>query len=231
MEPRDQEVFPGWGSADRPVGRPGAQPAVAPVAPAAPSRVARAAAGTRRLALLAALAALVGVLVATAPWPTTAALAVSVWLLQGWSLATAAHHSRRAWRGPRWFDGPALVLGAPWQLLRALPMTLLLLLWSLGIGLAGMLVGYAVEPAPPTVLGLGGAAAAVGLWLGPGASRLRQPVDAVLRPLARGTWAWVVALVVVLVAAGVLGLRVRETGVDWSPADGPPLAGVRGFLG
>ncbi len=168
--------------------------------------------------------------VATAPWPTVAALAVAAWLLRAVALSAATHASRREWRGPRWFDGPLLVLGAPWQVVRALPMTLVLLLWALGIGLAGVLVGYAIDPAPSTVLGLGGAAGAIGLWLGPGASRLRQPVDALLRPLAAATWAWVAVLAVLVVLATVLGLRVRSEGVDWSPAEGPPLAGVRSWI-
>ncbi len=218
---RPEEVFPGWG------------PAVdAPPAPAAPpTRAQRAGLSTRRAVLLGALAVALGTLVAAAPWPTTAALAVAVWLLRAVSLSGSAQRSRRAVRGPRWFDPPLQVLAAPWHVLRALPMTLLLLLWALGIGLAGMLVGYAVEPAASTVLGLGGTAAAAGLWLGPGASRVRQPVEVLLRPLARATWAWVGTLVVVVLVATVLGLRVRNEGVDWAPAEGPPLQGLRSWIG
>ncbi len=218
---RVEEVFPGWG--------PAAGPQPGPAAP--PSRMHRAAARTRRGLLLGALAAAVGAVVATAPWPAGAALAVGVWALRSVALAGTAHRFRRGARGPRWFDVPLLVLTGPWQVLRALPMTLVLLGWALGIGLAGVLVGYAVEPVGSTMLGLGGAAGAVGLWLGPGASQLRQPVETLLRPLVAATWAWVAALVVVVLVSTALGLRVRSAGVDWSPAQGPPLEGVGSWIG
>ncbi|MFC6345455.1 hypothetical protein ACFP8W_25950, partial [Nocardioides hankookensis] len=56
----------------------------------------------------------------------------------------------------------------------------------------------------------------------PGGSRLRGPVGWVVNPLAAKPRRWVVALVVVLLGAGVLGFRADLSGASWDPAGGEP---------
>lgn len=180
----------------------------------------------RRLLLGAGVAAVAGVGLAAFPWSAGAVIVLLVALLRGLSLAGSVHGERRELRGARWYDGPRLVVGTPWHLLRSLPSTIVLLLWSAGLAVAAGLLCYAVAASTAVTLLACGLTFAVMLGCGPGGSRVRGPVGAVVRPLARRGRRWCVALLVLVAAAAYLGVRLHA-GVDWTPAGGPPLTGLR----
>jgi len=193
-------------------------PAPAPAAPTLGER-------TRRTVLVAAtgLAAAAGL--AAYPWAALAILLVLVWLLRTGSIAASTVGERRQLRGARWYDGPRLVLGAPWDLARSAPATLLLGLWAFGLAVAAILVCYAVDAALGTTLAVAGVVLVGGLWWGPGGDRLRSPVDRVARSLSRGMRGWLVAVCVVAAVGGLLG-GLAAGGADWLPASGPPFSGL-----
>jgi hypothetical protein len=109
---------------------------------------------------------------------------------------------------------------------QAVPGTLLLLLWSLGLALACGLVGYAFAAGLQATLFCCGLVLAGSLWWGPGGSRLSGPVNRVVRPLARSLVRWAVAWVLVLAAGIGAGALATQQGTDWAPI-GSPLSGLR----
>lgn len=162
---------------------------------------------------------------ASYPWLTLGLLLVVVWLLRSGSLAGSGHVERRQVRGRKWYDAPRLVLGAPWDVVRAIPSTLLLALWAVGLAVAAALVCYAV--AAPVELGLGasGFVLVLALWWGPGGSRVRGPVGRMVRPLSRRTGVWLVAVLLLIGLSGLFA-GLAGHGTDWRPAGGPPLGNV-----
>jgi predicted Ser/Thr protein kinase len=180
----------------------------------------------RSLSLLAA-GGVVTAAVAVAPYVTLAVALVAVWLLRSGSLAASSAGNRRNRRGVKWYDGIQLLLAAPWHAVAGLGGTLLLLLWSLGIGAAVALLCFAASVSMTTSLAVIGAAFSIGLWWGPGSERLRSPVHRVVDPLARRGVPWL--LVTLLVAAGAsgLGAAVVAQGTVWTPYDSAPFSGVR----
>lgn len=196
-------------------------PAPGPLAPAPPVPTAE---RVRRGCLLTAGALAVGAGVAAYPWLVTAALLVAVWLVRSGSLAGSARDQRREFRGRKWYDGPQLLLAAPWHLVQSLAGTALLALWSLGLAVAAALVCYAFSTGLELALFVCGTVLAFSLWFGPGGSRVRGPVSRVMNPLCADPRRWLVALALVLVVTGVLGLRADLTGADWTPAGGRPEA-------
>lgn len=196
-------------------------PVQAPPAPAAVGLGER----TRRFVLLAVtgLAAAAGL--AAYPWAALAVLLALVWVLRTGSLAASAVGERRRFRGARWYDGPRLVLGAPWGLVRSVPATVVLGLWAFGLAVAAMLLCYAVAAPLTVTLAAAGVVLVGGLWCGPGGSRLRSPVNRVVRPLSRGVRGWLIAVAVVVGAAGVLG-GLAAQGPDWLPADEAPFSAL-----
>ncbi len=180
----------------------------------------------RRGVLLLAGAGATAVALTAAPWLTAAVLVVLVWLLRSGSLAASAAGRRRELRGRRWYDGALFLLGTPWDLVRSVPGALLLLLWSTGLAAAGALLCYAFGAGAETTLMLSGLVLALGLWSGPGASRLRGPVGRVVVPLSRRGSRWLLALALVLAVTAVLGWQVASGEIAWTPWGGPPFAGV-----
>lgn len=174
----------------------------------------------RRAVLLAAGAATAGAATAAYPWATTAILLALVWVLRSGSLAASAAGDRRRLRGRKWYDGAQFLLGAPWDLVRSIPGTLMLVLWSAGLAVAGGLVCYAVATTVPIGLLVCGAVLAVALWSGPGGSRVRSPIARVVHPLSADPRRWVVALLVVAVAGAGLGFVASE-GTAWGPSGDP----------
>ena len=180
----------------------------------------------RRGLLLTGLGLVTATAVAAAPWLALAVLSVTVWLLRSGSLAASAAGARRTVRGTRWYDAPQLLLASPWHVVQAIPGALLLLLWSLGLGLAAALVCYALAASVPTTLLACGVVLALALWWGPGGSRLSGPVNRIVRPLSQSLVRWVVAWVLVLGAGLGLGVLAQAQGPDWAPL-GPPLSQLR----
>ena len=166
-----------------------------PALPPRPSLAVRA--RTTLLLLAAALAG--GAAIAAYPYLATFALVVAAWLLRSGSLAASAASNRRLLRGrPRWYDGPQLLVAAPWHLVQSIPGTLMLTLWGLGLATAAALFCYAFGLGLTWTLFACGVAFLVGLWLGPGGSRVRGPVQRVVGPVTARPAVWLVTLVVLL---------------------------------
>jgi hypothetical protein len=196
---------------------PGALPTAGEPAPAE-SPLVRA----RRGALLLAVGLLVAAAVAAWPYIATVTVLLVTWLLCAATRTATAHQGRRSLRGARWYDVLVAPLSTPWHLVAAAPGALLLSLWALGLSLAGILLCYAFGLAHATTLFVGGLCLALGVWLGPGSSHVRWPLHLVVRPLARRTTPWLVALLLLVAAAGITGLLAGGH-TDWSPLSAPPL--------
>ena len=193
--------------------------------PVAPPRVPTAE-RIRRGTLLGSAALVIGAGVAAYPWLVSGLLLTAVWLLRSGSLAGSARDQRREYRGRKWYDGAQLLVATPWHLVQSIPGAALLALWSLGLAVAAALVCYAAATGLQLALFVCGVVLAVALWLGPGGSRVRGPVSRAVNPLAASVRRWAVALVVLLVLAGALGLRADLAGATWTPGTGRPHAEI-----
>ena len=169
----------------------------------------------------------IGLATAAFPYPTTLVLILAVWVLRSLSLTASAASERRRLRGTRWHDPPLVLLSIPWHVLAALAGTVMLVLWSLGIGLSAGLIGYAFSLDAISTLVLGGASFAVSLWLGPGGSRVRGPVRRLTDPLSRSLGSWLLGVLLLLALAGSMAYLLREVGIDWRPAGPGPLAAAQ----
>jgi hypothetical protein len=188
-----------------------------------PERASPALALRRGLTVLAA-GLVCGAAVAARPYLTLAVLLVGSWLLRTCTVVVTAHGDRRRLRGARWYDVLVAPLSAPWYLVAALPGALLLAAWTLGLGLAGALVSYALGLSTATSLFVTGLCVTAGVWVGPGASHVRWPVRVVAHAVARRTGRWAVITVLLVAAAGFLGHQA-SLGVAWSPFGEPHLLG------
>ena len=136
----------------------------------------------------------------------TALLLTVVGVLRSGSLVGSARDQRREYRGRKWYDGMQLLVAAPWHLVQSIAATVLLALWSLGLAVAAALVCYAFSTGPRArAVRVRRGAGRLALWMGPGGSRVRGPVSRVVNLLAASVRGWVVAMLVVLAAALVLG--------------------------
>ena len=182
------------------------------------------AARLRRGLVVAALALVAGAMISEWPyWGLALVLGVS-WLLRTCTMTVTAHGDRRRLRGTRWYDVLIAPLSAPWYLVAALPGTLLLALWAVGIGIAGALLCYAAGVSTAGTLFVSGVGVAIGLWVGPGASYVRWPVRVVAHAVARRTGRWAVLTVVLVAVAGFVGHQA-SLDVGWAPFGRPPLIG------
>lgn len=180
----------------------------------------------RRGALLVVVAGTLGAAVTAYPYLALAALLLLTWVVRAASLAASATEDRRRLRGSRWYDPVLYLLGAPYHVVRSVPGTLLLGLWSLGLGVAVALLGYAAATALEVTLFASGVVFAASLWLGPGGSRVRAPLGRVVNPLSVEVTSWFVAVLVVAAAGVLLGWITVDAGVQWVPGDGPPLSSL-----
>jgi heme A synthase len=88
-----------------------------------------------------------------------------------------------------------------------------------------MLVCYAMAASAGVTLAAAAVVLVGALWCGPGGSRLRSPVNRVVRPLSRGVRGWLIAVAVVVAVGGLLG-GLAAHGADWLPAGGAPFSGL-----
>jgi hypothetical protein len=179
----------------------------------------------RRATLLVVAALLCGGVVAAYPWFGSAALLILVWLLRSGSLAASAAGERRRQRGRRWYDGAQVLVRAPWELLRSLAGTLMLVLWSAGLAVAAALLCYAFVAGETVTLFVCGAVFAGSVWTGPGGSRVRSPLSRVVNPACRRWKPWLAVTFVGLVLATGLGGLAESRGTSWAPGDDRPLSG------
>ena len=204
---------------------PPARPALPP--PGLPVEQGRAplAERTRRATLLVVGALLCGGLVAAYPWLGSATLLLAVWALRSGSLAASAAGERRRVRGRKWYDGAQVLVRSPWELLRSLPGTVMLLLWSAGIAVAAALLCYAFVAGESITLFVCGAVFAAAVWTGPGGSRVRSPLARVVNPVSRRWKPWLAVTFVLLVLATGLGGFAQARGASWTPGQDRPLSG------
>jgi len=179
----------------------------------------------RRATLLVVGGLLCGGVVAAYPWYGSVALVVLVWLLRSGSLAASTAGARRRLRGRKWYDGALLLVRAPWELLRSLAGTLMLVLWSGGLAVAAALLCYAFVAGETVTLFVCGAVFAGAVWTGPGGSRVRSPLSRVVNPTSRRWKPWLAATFVLLVLATGLGGLAEGRGTSWSPGHDRPLSG------
>ncbi len=140
--------------------------------------------------------------------------------------ASSAGHRRQA-RGAKWYDGVQVLLAAPWHVVAAIPGAVLLVTWSLGLGLAAALLCFAVGASMPASLGIIGVVLGGAMWWGPGSRRLRGPVHRLSHPISARPLVWFFATVATLAVATGLASAASAQGPDWSPADDRPFADVR----
>lgn len=180
---------------------------------------------SRRVLLLLGLGLGAATAVAAYPWLALVLISLLTWLFRSASLAATAAGARRNLRGAKWYDGPQLLLASPWHVVQAIPGALLLLLWSLGLGLACALICYALDAGAQLTLFASGVTTVLALWLGPGGSRFRGPVSRMVTPLCRGLGTWVLLWVLVVGGSIALGILAQDRGTDWAPF-GSPLHGL-----
>lgn len=164
---------------------------------------------------------------AAAPWTAFGVLAVVVWGLRTLSRTASASAERRRLRGARWYDGPQNVVATPVHVLASLPGTLALLLWASGLGaVAGLVLFTVLAPVETTLAGVG-AGFALGLWWGPGSTRVRRTVAPLVRPFAAHPVVWFVVLVAALGSLGYAATQLSgdptldPTGGRWSEVNLP----------
>ena len=178
---------------------------------------------TRRAGLLVTGALALAAAFTAVPWVSAAVVFVVVWVLRSGSLAASAAGDRRLRRGRKWYDGAQFLIAAPWHLVQSIGGTLMLLLWSAGLGVSAALICYALAAGVEPTLFASGVVFAVSLWWGPGGTRVRGPVGRVVQPLSRSLGPWAAGLAVLLVLAALMGVRVANDGVAWTPAGGQPF--------
>jgi hypothetical protein len=196
-------------------------PPPAPAGPVRPPLAERA----RRATLLGVGALLCGGIVAAYPWYGSVILLLVVWLLRSGSLAASEAGARRRQRGPKWYDGAQLLVRAPWELVRTLPGTVMLQLWSAGLAVAAALLCYAFVAGETVTLFVCGTVFAAAVWTGPGGSRVRSPLSRVVNPASRRWKPWLAVTFVLLVLATGLGGFAESRGTSWSPGSDRPLSG------
>ncbi len=177
----------------------------------------------RRGLLTLAAGAAVAVGVAAVPYAGLTVVLVAVWLLRSGSLAASRVGDRRRLRGRRWYDAPVVLVRAPWDLLRSIPSTIVLQLWALGLAAAAGLLCYSVAAGTTPTLLAGAGTLVVGLWWGPGGSRVRSPLGRVVRPLSATPGRWVAALLLVTAGAGAAAYTLEARGPWWVPAQDQPV--------
>jgi hypothetical protein len=180
---------------------------------------------TRRATLLVVGALLCGGVIATYPWIGSGLLLLAVWLLRSGSQAASEAGERRRLRGRKWYDGALFLVRAPWELLRSLPVTVMLLLWSAGLAIAAALLCYAFVAGETLTLFVCGAVFAASVWTGPGGFRVRSPLSRVVNPVSRRWKPWLAVTFVLLVLATGLGGFAEARGTSWSPGQDRPLSG------
>ena len=178
----------------------------------------------RRGTLLSAGALVCGATVAAYPWFGSIGLVLLTWVLRSGSLAASAAGDRRRTRGRKWYDGAQFLLRTPWDLVRSIPVTAMLVVWSAGLAVAAALLCYAFTAGEEVTLAVCGTTFAVAVWTGPGGSRVRMPLARVVNPLCRTWKPWAAAMAVTIVVALAIGLLAEQRGSRWTPGEDRPLS-------
>ncbi len=180
---------------------------------------------SRRAVLWVLVMASCAMALAAYPWVGSVVVLVVVWVVRSSSLAATRVEQRRAERGARWHDRPRLVLGAPVDLVRALPSTVVLGLWACGMVVATVLLCYAVASPVTLALLCAGAVCVLALLLGSGGAQVRSPLSRVIVPLASQPRRWLISVLILVAVTGV-GAGFAARGADWTPFSQAPFSGL-----
>ena len=163
----------------------------------------------RRGTLLSAGALVCGAAVAAYPWFGSLALVLLTWVLRSGSLAASAAGDRRRVRGRKWYDGAQFLLRTPWDLVRSIPITAMLVVWSAGLAVAAALLCYAFVAGERLTLAVCGTTFAVAVWTGPGRLAGADAAGPGGQPAVPRLAPWAAAIVVTIVAAMAVGAARR----------------------
>jgi serine/threonine protein kinase len=178
----------------------------------------------RRGLLLSAASLVCGAVVAAYPWFGSLGLVLLTWVLRSGSLAASAAGERRRLRGRKWYDGMQFLFRTPYDLVRSIPATVMLVLWSAGLAVAAALLCYAFTAVEGVTLGVCGTTFAVAVWTGPGGGRVRSPLSRVVNPLSRTWKPWAAAVAVTVAVFLAVGLVAEARGTRWTPGQERPLS-------
>jgi len=181
--------------------------------------------GMRRLLTILLMMLVLAAAAPAFPWTSAAVVAALVVLFRSGTLAGAAHASRRAARGARWYDGLGLVVTSPYHFVRSLPRTAMLLVCGAAGTAASVLVLHLAvgESLRNVALPAAGIVTGLVLLLAPGGAEVRRPLSRVVSGLSRYGRVWGVAVFVLLAAAAVLAAYAKGNGIDWWPAHSRPF--------
>ncbi len=184
--------------------------------------------GPMHFLILVALAAILAGVVAAYPFLGAALLGLGVWLLRSASLAGDHLSKRRQARGRKWYDALQALVRSPWDLVRAVPGTVMLGTLT-GVIAAAVGFGCLVLGLAPTVVLFAAAMTFMSAaWLA--SQRVRDTVGPVARAASSPSPRWVVAVVALaIIAVAVLRYAVW-TGVSWVPLDDLRSDQVPGFV-
>lgn len=170
------------------------------------------------------LGAIVTMCAVLAPWITVGLVTVAVLVLRSLSLAGSARRQGRERKGSHWSDGAGALLAAPWYLLASFLGSIALIVWSLILALSAGLAALAFGADEAVILTCAGAVFAIATYSGPGASRVRRPLQVVTDAVSAHAAIWLVALTFVAASAAALALVADRADTDWSPAGQAPAA-------
>lgn len=173
--------------------------------------------GPRHFLILVALAAILGGVVATVPFLGAAVLGLGIWLLRAASMAADHLSKRREARGRKWYDAVQALVRSPWDLVRALPGTVVLsvltgvIAAAVGVGLLALelSVTWALYGAAVTFMSAA--------WLA--SQRVRDIVSPVIRAASSPVQRWIVAVVGLAVISAAVAWMAAASGTSWVPLD------------
>ncbi|TQL70129.1 serine/threonine protein kinase [Nocardioides albertanoniae] len=180
--------------------------------------------GPMHFLILVALAAILAGVVAAYPVLGATLVGIGVWSLRGLSLAGEHLAKRRELRGRKWYDAPRVLVRSPWDLVRAVPGTVVLSVLT-GVIAAAVGVGAAVLDLPLTAVLFAAAMTFMAAsWLA--SERVRDTLGPVARAASTSSPRWIVALVALVILAVAIVWAAAQAGVSWVPLEGVGASGL-----
>ena len=144
-------------------------------------------------------------------------LCVGVWLVRAVSLAADQLSKRREARGRKWYDGMWALVRSPWDLVRAIPGTMVLTALTGVIAAAVALAGFVLGLPPTAALYAAAMTFMSAAWLA--SQRVRDTVGPIVRVASSPPQRWVVAVVALAILSAAAAWYALQMGVSWVPLD------------
>ncbi|MEU0316232.1 serine/threonine-protein kinase [Nocardioides sp. NPDC006273] len=173
--------------------------------------------GPRHFLVLVVLAAILAGVVAAYPVPGVTLLCVGVWLVRATSLAADQLSKRREARGRKWYDGMWALVRSPWDLVRAIPGTVVLTVLTGVIAAAVAVAGYVLGLPPTAALYAAAMTFMSAAWLA--SQRVRDTIGPIVRVASSPPQRWVVAVIALAILAAAAAWYALQMGVSWVPLD------------